>query len=108
MHAIESKDGMQLITTVLKASEAVAVRKAVCMAGAECVVIVPVPFCLCATDQVNGGFEQPAARGEVHVRLEVTANDLHHDGIVSAIRRVAYAARIVLAAHHDDSRMRTA
>ncbi len=99
---------MQLITTVLKASEAMAVRKAVCMAGAECVVIVPMPFFLCAIDQESGGFEQLASRSEVHVRLEVTVKDLHSSGIVSAIRRIVQAGKIVLAQHHDKPHKRIA
>lgn len=98
---------MQRITTVLKASEAMAVRKAVCMAGAECVVIVPMPLCLSASGQENWCFEQPAARSEVHVRLEVTANDLHCGGIISAIRRIVHAGRIDLASHHDKPHKRT-
>ena len=99
---------MQRITAVLKSSEAMAARKAVCMAGADRVVIVPMPLCLCATDQDNWCFEPPVARSEIHVRLEVTANDLHHDGIVSAIRRVVQAGRVALAPHHDDPHKRTA
>jgi hypothetical protein len=106
MRAIESKDGMQRISTVLKTSEAMAVRKAVCMAGAECVVIIPTPFC--ATDMENCCFEQPAARSEAHVRLDVMANDIHHGGIVSAIRRVVQDGRVDLAFYLDDSHMRTA
>jgi hypothetical protein len=92
---------MQRITTVLKASEAMAVRKAVCMAGAECVVIIPMPFCPCATDPKNWRFEQPDARSETHVRLEVTANDLHHGGIISAIRRIVHTGRVDLVSHQD-------
>ncbi len=90
---------MKRITTMLRESEATAVRKAVCMAGAERVVITPMPQRLCATDQENWCFEQPAARSEVHVRLEVTANDIHYGGIVSAIQRVAQAGKIVLDSH---------
>jgi hypothetical protein len=82
---------MQRITTVLKASEAMAVRKAVCMAGAECVVIIPMPLCRCTAERENWYFEQPVARSDVHVRLEVTVNDIHYGGIVSAIQRVAQA-----------------
>jgi len=95
---------MQRITIILKSSEAMAVRKAVCMAGAECVVIMPMSLGLCATDLEHWCLEQPETRNEVHVRLEVTANEIHHGGIISAIRRVARAGRIVLASHHDGSR----
>lgn len=86
MRALESKDGMQRISTVLKTSEAMAVRKAVCMAGAECVVIMPMPL---------------SVPSEAHVRLEVTAKDLHHDGIVSAIQRVAQVGSVVFDSHLD-------
>ena len=90
---------MKRITTVLKESEAMEVRKAVCVAGAERVVIIPMPQRLCATDLEEWNCGQPAAQNEVHVRLEVTANDIHYGGIVSAIRRVAQAGKIVLDSH---------
>jgi hypothetical protein len=92
---------MKRIITVLRESEAMAVRKAVCMAGAERVVIVPMPQRLCATDQKNWHFEQPAAQSEVRIRLEVTVSDIHYGGIVSAIQRVAQAAKIILDSHLD-------
>ena len=88
---------MKRITTVLKESEATAVRKAVCMAGAERVVIMP----LCAADQKNWYFEQPATQSEVHVRLEVTVADIHYGGIIAAIQRVAQAGKVVFDPRHD-------
>lgn len=88
---------MKRITAVLRGSEATAVRKAVCMAGAECVVIVPMPLC----HGQEGIPLQPARRSQhaaqskVHVRLEVTAEDIHYGGIVAAIKRVAQAGKVV-------------
>jgi hypothetical protein len=92
---------MKRITTVLKESEAMAVRKAVCVAGAERIVITPMPQRLCATDPEEWDCEQSATPRGVHVRLEVTANDIHYGGIVSAIQRIAHAGKIVLASHLD-------
>jgi nitrogen regulatory protein PII len=92
---------MKRITTVLKESEAMAVRKAVWVAGAEHIVITPMPQRLCAIDLGECYCEQSAAQMEMHVRLEVTANDIHYGGIVSAIQRVAQAGKIVLNSHLD-------
>ncbi len=88
---------MKRITTVLRESEVTAVRKAVCMAGAERVVIMP----LCVAEQKEWYFNQHAAQSEVHVRLEVTVADIHYGGIVAAIQRVAQAGKVVLDSRHD-------
>lgn len=77
------------------------VRKAVYIAGAERVVIAPMSQRLCAIDMEECYCEQSAAQMEAHVRLEVTADDSHYGGIVSSIRRIAHAGRIVLASRHD-------
>jgi nitrogen regulatory protein PII len=92
---------MKRITTVLRESEAMAVRKAVCVAGGERVVITPMPQRLCAIDLEEWYCERSAAQREVHVRLEVTADDSHYGGIVSAIQRIAHVGKIVLASRHD-------
>ena len=92
---------MKRITTVLRESEAMAVRKAVCVAGGERVVITPMAHRLCAIELEDCHCEQSAAQREMHVRLEVTADDIHYDGIVSAILRVANAGKIDLASRHD-------
>ena len=92
---------MKRITTLLRESEAMAVRKAVCVAGAECVVITPIPQRLSAIDPWQWHGEQSAAQREVHVRLEVTADDSHYGGIVSAIQRIAHVGKIDLASRHD-------
>jgi nitrogen regulatory protein PII len=92
---------MKRITTVLRESEAMAVRKAVCVAGGECVVITSIPQHMCAIKLGEWHCKQAAAKSEVHVRLEVTADDSHYDGIVSAILRIANVGKIELASRHD-------
>ncbi|HTN94674.1 MAG TPA: hypothetical protein VMJ33_08845 [Gallionella sp.] len=92
---------MKRITTVLKESEAMAVRKAVCVAGGECVVITPMPRRPCVIDPEKWECEQSATPRGVHVRLEVMADDSHYGGIVSAIERIVHAGKIVLATRHD-------
>ncbi|MFA6972525.1 MAG: hypothetical protein WC208_14170 [Gallionella sp.] len=92
---------MKRITTVLRESEAMAVRKAVCVAGGEIVVITPMPQRLCAIELGERHCKLPAAQREVHVRLEVTAEDICYDGIVSAILRIANVGKIDLASRHD-------
>jgi L-lactate utilization protein LutC len=92
---------MKRITTVLKVSEAMAVRKAVCVAGGERVVITPLPYRMCGVDMVDIYSEKVAAESDKHVRLDVTADDSHYGSIVSAIQRIAHAGRIVLASRPD-------
>lgn len=92
---------MKRITTVLRESEATAVRKAVCVAGGERVVITPMAQHLSAIELEDCHCERSATRREEHVRFEVTADDLHYDGIVSAILRVAKVGKIDLASRHD-------
>ena len=55
---------MKRITTVLRESEAMAVRKAVCVAGGECVVITPMPQRLRAIELEDCRCEQSAAQKE--------------------------------------------
>ena len=92
---------MKRITTVLKESEAMAVRKAVCVAGGERIVITPMPHSLCDIDLEEWHCEQSAIPKDVHVRFEVTADDSHYSGIVSAIQRIAHVGKIALASRHD-------
>ncbi|MGB8076748.1 MAG: hypothetical protein WCF09_02590 [Gallionella sp.] len=92
---------MKRITTVLKESEAMAVRKAVCVAGGERVVITPMPQRPSAVDPEKWDCGQSVAEKDVHVRLEVTADDSHSGSIVSAIQRIAHAGKIVLASRDD-------
>lgn len=92
---------MKRITTVLRESEAMAVRKAVCVAGGERIVITPMPQRMSAANPEEWDCEQSAAPREVRVRLEVTADDSHYSGIVSAIHSIAHAGKVVLASRHD-------
>jgi hypothetical protein len=92
---------MKRITTVLRESEAMAVRKAVCVAGGERVVITPMPQSLCDIDLEEWHCEQSNAQRGTHVRFEVTADDNHYGGIVSAIQRIAHVGKIALASRHD-------
>jgi hypothetical protein len=92
---------MKRITTVLKESEAMAVRKAVCVAGGERVVITPMPQRPSAIDPEKWDCEQSATPRGAHVRFEVTADDSLYGDIVSAIQRIAHAGKIVLASRHD-------
>ena len=92
---------MKRITTVLRESEATAVRKAVCVAGGEHIVITPMSPRLCAVELDERFCEQSVAQMETHVRMEVTADDIHYVGIVSAIRRIAHIEKIDLASRHD-------
>ena len=93
---------MKRITTVLRESEATAVRKAVCMAGGERVVIAPIPYWMCGVDMVDIYSEKKMA-AELHkyVRLDVTADDSKSGRIVSAIRRISHTGRIALASLHN-------
>lgn len=92
---------MKRITTVLRESEAMAVRKAVCVAGGERVVITPMAHSLSAIELEDCHCGQSAAKSEMHVRLEVTADDSHYEGIISAILRIANVGKIDLASRHD-------
>lgn len=90
---------MKRITTVLKESEAMAVRKAVCVAGADRVVVSPIAQNSRAIDLWQWHGDQ--AFEKMHVRLEVTADDCHYGGIVSAINRITHVGKIDLASRHD-------
>lgn len=92
---------MKRITAVLKESEAMAARKAVCVAGGERIVITPIPHRMCGIDMVDIRSEKIVAEPDKHVRLDVMADDSRSGSIISAIRRIAQAGRIVLASRHD-------
>jgi hypothetical protein len=86
---------------LLRESEAMTVRKAVCVAGAECVVITLIPQRLCAIDPWQWHGDQSSAQNEMHVRIEMTADDSHHRCIVSAIKRFSHSGGIILVFRHD-------
>jgi nitrogen regulatory protein PII len=92
---------MKRITTVLRESEANAVRMAVCVAGGELVVITPMSQRLSDIELEDCHCERSDPIRAMHVRLEVTADDMHYDNIISAILRVANVGKIDFARHGD-------
>ena len=88
---------MQRISTVLNESEALAVRKAVCIAGAERVVITPIPYWMCGVDMVDIYAERRIREWDKQVRLDVTADESRSGSIVAAIRKIPQAGKVVLA-----------
>jgi len=92
---------MKRITTVLKESEAMAVRKAVCIAGAEGIVVTPLPYRMCGIDMMDIYSEQIAAESGKHVRLDVTTENSRSGSIISAIRKIVHVGKIVLASRPD-------
>ncbi|MFA6922580.1 MAG: hypothetical protein WC216_12120 [Gallionella sp.] len=92
---------MKRITTLLRESEAMAVRNAVCIAGGKSVVITPVLQHQCSNDTWQWRGDQSSAQNEMHVRFEVTADDSHHRGIVSAINRTSHSGRIIVVFNHN-------
>ena len=93
---------MKRISTVVNESEALTVRKAVCaIAGAERVVITPIPYRMCGADMVDLYSEKAFAEPCKQVRFDVMANDSMAGSVVAVIRRIAHAGSIVLASRHD-------
>jgi nitrogen regulatory protein PII len=90
---------MKRITTLLRESEAMEVRKAVCVAGAERIVITPVAHNIHAIDPWKWNGERLFT--QKHVQLEVTADDDHYGGIVSAIKKISQAGRVILVFRHE-------
>ena len=90
---------MKHITTILKESEAMAVRKAVCIAGAECVVIRPVKQPLYAVEPWQGQSELSPKQSRV--LLDVTTDDRHYGGIVFAIKKMLRVSKVDLASRDN-------
>jgi hypothetical protein len=99
---------MKRITTVLKESEAMAVRKAVYIAGAERIVITPIPYWMCGVDMIDIDSEKRMAAWEKQVRLDLTTDDNRSGGIVSAIRRISHSGKIALASLYNKQPKRAA
>jgi len=96
---------MKRISTTLRESEATAVRKAVCIAGAERVVITTMPYPTCGIDMVDIGSEKNVAESGMYVRLDVIADNSRSRSVIAAIRSIAHAAKIVLSSRpHMHSR----
>ena len=85
---------MKRITLVLKNSEVLDVRKAACIAGAECIVAHPIAhrerFCF-SSRQVTTEDE--------FVRMDVTVVDRNSDEVVSAILKTARVGKIEKISH---------
>ena len=92
---------MKRITAVLNESDAMAVRRAVCAAGGERVVLTPLPLRVCGVDALDIYSEKRAATQHKLVRLDVTADDAKSGGIIAAMHRIAQAGKIVLASSRD-------
>jgi nitrogen regulatory protein PII len=92
---------MKRITTVLKESEAMTVRKAVCLAGGEHIVITPIPYRMCGVDAVDLFNEKIIAGSYRQVKIDVTTDDSLAGGVIAVIRRIAHAGRIDLAFFQD-------
>jgi hypothetical protein len=93
---------MKRITTVLKESEAMAVRKAVCtMARAERVVLTPIPLRVCGVEMSQVHASKTTDVPFKQVRLDVTADDCMAGSVIAVIRRVGHAGRVDLASLHD-------
>ncbi len=92
---------MKRITTVLKESEAMPVRKAVCVAGGEHVVITPIPYRMCVVDMVDIRAKKTIHESCKQVRFDVTAEDSMAGSVIEIIRRIAHAGKIILASRYD-------
>jgi nitrogen regulatory protein PII len=88
---------MQRIGAILRESEAMAVRKAVCVTGDARVVITPIPYWICGVDTMDLYNEKRMKELDKQERLDVTADDSRSKRIVSAIQRVMHAGKVVLA-----------
>lgn len=91
---------MKRISTVLNESEAMAVRKAVFIAGAERVVISTIPYQKCV-DTANIYSEKSVSASIKHVRLDVMTDNSRFSSVISAIHKIADAVRIDRSSHHD-------
>lgn len=90
---------MKRITTVLKASEATAVRKAVFVAGGSYMVITPISHRECVTQLGDWYCGTQVSGRDDHVRLDVTADDDYSEDIISAIIKTAHAGKIESIVH---------
>ena len=85
---------MKRISVVLKAAEVTEVRKAVCGAGGNRVVITPMSHRACVTGLADLYCGAPIAERGDHVRLDVMVDDQRADAIVGAIIATAHAGKI--------------
>jgi L-lactate utilization protein LutC len=92
---------MKRITAVLDESDAAVVRRAVCVAGGERVVLTPLPLRMCGVDALDLESEKRVAELHKLVRLDVTADDNKSGSIVAAIHKIVRVGKIVLASSHE-------
>ena len=92
---------MKRITTVMKESEAMAVRKAVSIAGADRIVITPLPYRMCGIDMMDMYSERGVPESDKQVRLDVSADNSHFNSVFSIIRKIAHAGKIILAPRRE-------
>jgi len=85
---------MRRIRIVLKESDVTAVRKAVCGAGGDRVVITPRSHRVCAAELADWYCGTPYSQRDDQVSLEVVADDDHADAVVSAIVATAHVGKI--------------
>ena len=78
---------MQRIGAILRESEAMAVRKAVCVKGDARVVITPIPYWICGVDMMDLYCEQRMRELHVQGRLEVRQVTSRSDRIISTIKK---------------------
>ncbi len=99
---------MKRITTVLSESEATIVRKAVCVAGGEQVVITPIPCGVHAVDIADIRAKNTIHEPCKQVRFDVTAEDGMAGRVIEVIRGTAHAGRIDLASFQHCAHRRAA
>lgn len=85
---------MKRISVVLKASEATLVRKAVCSACGDRVVITPMTQRACAAELADWYCGMPVGARDNQVRLDVVVDDQRADAVVGAIVATAHAGKI--------------
>lgn len=80
---------MKIITTVLKAREALDVRRAVAREGANNFVLFPT-----IRREEFGNWNCGSTERDNHVRIEITAEDDRLGGILSAIMKAEHVGKI--------------
>lgn len=99
---------MKRITTVFNEPEVMTARKAVCIAGAEHIVITPLAYQLCGDEMMDIYSEKRMTESGKQVQLDVTSENSRSGSIVSAIRKITHAGIICLASRHDSPAGRSA
>jgi hypothetical protein len=85
---------MNRITMLLKTSDVMAVRRAVFAAGADRVVVSPLPRQAWAAYLQDWYFGKPVLWCDAPVRIDVGVDEYHADEIVSAFLATAHVGKI--------------